>query len=165
MHNITEVLLKNHQIMPYKRKTDINNFGIVKNKSYTNSSKKYHKYRKMSPRQIFLLIISTIIIALCTSVNCNIIAANKNNYLMSSTKPWKSIDSYKNNLNSNKKNINNELTTRTTKDDYLKSLQEIFMSTLVNNKNNSSIKNNNKVSLIIINLWFIINFELKKILN
>lgn len=152
MHNITEVLLKNHQIMPYKRKTPINNFGVVKNKcctSYTNNSnninysKNNHKCRKMSPL-MFLLIIVIIIIELCcttTGVNCNIITANNiNKNYLSSTKPWNSIN--KNNKKIILNQDNNQLTARTTKEEYLKSLQQVFMSTLVSNnsfKNGSSI--------------------------
>lgn len=153
MHNITEVLLKNHQIMPYKRKITINNFGVVKNKcrtSYTNSdnyskSNNNHKCRKMSPQTLMFLIISVIIIEFCcnfTTVNCNIIAASNNNdnYLSSSsTKPWNSIN-YKN----NKKIRNNDK--RTTKDEYLKSLQQVFASTLVSNNSFKNLTSIDKVS-------------------
>lgn len=149
MHNITEVLLKNHQIMPYKRKTPINNFGVVKNKcctSYTNNnsdnySKNNNKFRKMSPL-MFLLIVLTIIELCCmtTGVDSKLISTSTNqwNSIINRNK----IISKNNNLmkDSNKDQL---IATSTTKDDdYLKSLHQVFISNLRNNnsnKNGSSI--------------------------
>lgn len=136
MH-ITEVLLKNHQIMPYKRKIPINNLGVVKNKCYTNSnnyskSNNNHKCRKMST-QLMFLVISVMLVDFCcnlTSVNCNIISSG--NYLSNSTKQiWNSINKDSRTLDA-----------RATKEEYLKSLQKVFKSTLVSNnsfKNGTSI--------------------------
>uniref|UniRef100_A0A336M6Y6 CSON005348 protein n=1 Tax=Culicoides sonorensis TaxID=179676 RepID=A0A336M6Y6_CULSO len=170
MHNITEVLLKNHQIMPYKRKPTINNFGIPKNSkycnSYTNNSNFFnHRHKMLQPQKsspsqkIFLIVLIIIMIVLnccIETANCNIISANKfnNHNLMLRKYSSRNSDSTKQpssiqNINDNSNNLNNELTASTTKDQYLKSLHEKIKSTLVNNNNlfkNSSITDKFNIS-------------------